>query len=111
MQCDNHICSVKYVKYLYSANCHMVDCSDFIWDTYVYASCIEVYQIFVIYDIYAQFGAHNCFWHMFGNNVRSMYCGWLCFSTCGKMLDLYTHLICLLCDLHMQCSSHISSVI
>ena len=29
MQCGNHICSVIHVKYMYSAHCHMVDCSDF----------------------------------------------------------------------------------
>ena len=29
----------------------------------------------------------------------------------AKMLGLYTHLICWLCDLHMQCGSHICSAI
>ena len=30
VQCGKHICSVTYVNYVYSANCHLVDCSDFI---------------------------------------------------------------------------------
>ena len=30
---------------------------------------------------------------------------------CAKMLGLYAHLICWLCDLDMQCSSNICSVI
>ena len=39
----NHICSVIYAKYVYSAHYHMIDCSDFICGTYI-----------------CQFGGHNC---------------------------------------------------
>ena len=34
-QCSNHICSVIYVKYVFSVHCHMVNCSDFICGTYI----------------------------------------------------------------------------
>ena len=36
LECDSNICSVMYVKYVYSTPCHMVDGSDFICSTYVY---------------------------------------------------------------------------
>ena len=39
VQCGNHICSVIYVKYVYSAHCHMVDCIDFICGIYM---CIHL---------------------------------------------------------------------
>ena len=59
-----HICSVIYVKHVYSCPCHMVDSSDFIsvhiWD----------YQIFGIYGVGSEFGDHICFWYIFGNNIH-----------------------------------------
>ena len=33
VQCAHHICSVIHIKYVYSAHCHLVECSDFIRDT------------------------------------------------------------------------------
>ena len=50
-----HICAmwqpylfVVYVKYVYSAHVQMFDYSDFIFgDIYVYASSIQVYQIYI----------------------------------------------------------------
>ena len=50
-----------------------------------------------------------CFKHIFGNKMKSIYCSWLCFSTCAKMLGLYTYSIHWLCDLHMQYGGHICS--
>ena len=34
----------------------------------------------------------------------------MCFGMCPKMLGLYAHLVCWLCDLHLQCVSHICLV-
>ena len=38
VQCGSHICSVKYIKYVYSAHGHFVDCSDLMWYINVYTS-------------------------------------------------------------------------
>ena len=38
VQFSNHICSVVYFKYVYSAHCHMVDCIDFIC-----GSCMHIH--------------------------------------------------------------------
>ena len=58
VQCGNHICSVVYVKYVYSAHCHMFDCSDFICGTSVYIIHIHLSDILAYL---AQFGGYICF--------------------------------------------------
>ena len=55
------ICSVIYDKYVYSACCHMGDCSDFICVTWLIAVTSHVAHICVIFGTYAEFGGFICF--------------------------------------------------
>ena len=41
VQCGKHICSVIYVKCVYSVHCHVIDCSDFSM-TYI---CLYTFHI------------------------------------------------------------------
>ena len=114
-----HIC-VMWQSYLFSDICHMcVQCPLshawlhwlHMWHRYMYTSSIYIYQTFGIKGN----------WHMaympnlVGIYVSSkylaitweVYIAFGCFLAHGcKMLGLYTHLICWLCDLYMQCGSH-----
>ena len=52
VQCGNHIYSVINVKYVYSAHCHVVDCIDFIYGTYM---CIHLPYKFIRYLAYVTY--------------------------------------------------------
>ena len=80
VQCGGLISLVIHVKYEYRAPCHIADCSDFVCVTYI---CINVpYKpikfIKHVYPIYCMY----LFLHIFGSNMLSTYCSWLCFGTC-----------------------------
>ena len=82
-------CSVMYVKYVYSAHCHMVNCSDFICDTYVYTSSIKTCQIFSIWHICRTLGSAfknmMCFLCFFQGSVfYTFYHQFLFFFNCPK---------------------------
>ena len=75
--CINHICSVIPVTYLYSANCHMVDCSDFICGTYL---CIYLSYKSIKYLAYMSnlVGIYVSYWQFcvlphISKNVASIY--------------------------------------
>ena len=110
VQCGSHIFSVINVKCVYNAPYCIVECSEFIFDTWVYIFHIS-HQIFGIYGISAQFSGHSCFHHISGNNMWSIYCSWLYFGPCAKIFVQYAYLVWWLCDLHLQCSSYSCSVI
>ena len=110
VQCGNHICSVIYLKFVYRVHCHMVDCSDFIYSTYM-CMCLSCKSIKYIVYIPNMVGIF-VFINIFGNNMRSMYCSWLCFRTyVQKHWCVYAHIICQLFEWHMQCGSHICSAL
>ena len=47
-------------------------------------------QILVTCGVFAEFGCHICFWYVFGNNVSSSCCSWLC---CGIYVYIcWTHM-------------------
>ena len=63
------------IKYVYNTPCCRVD--EFICGIYM---CIESPYIHVKYLAYVPNLVGTCFWHIFGNNMWSRSCSWLCFS-------------------------------
>ena len=54
LECGSHICSVVYVKYMYSFPCHLVDASHFIYMPYICAYVPRyACQVIGVYGIYA----------------------------------------------------------
>ena len=79
------------------------------WHIYDYTSFIYDHQIF---GIYGQIHGYNCFRHMFSNAMLMRHYCWLCFlHIFAKMSGHYAHFTEWLCDLYLQCRSHICSVI
>ena len=69
LECGEHICSVIFVKYVYSAPCCMVDVNDFMCGfLFVHTSpYVDVkYFAYMANILFAQFSGHICSWHMFG---------------------------------------------
>ena len=52
VQCSNHIYSVIYVKYVYSAHCHMGDCIDFICGMYMHIHLPYKFMKYLTYMAY-----------------------------------------------------------
>ena len=111
VQFGSHIDSMIYVKYVLSAHCYMVDCSDFICGTNmcIHYPCKSIK--YLSYMACAQFG---------GIFISNTYLAitWKVWIAVGcvlaqmcKLFGLYAHSVCWLCDLHVWCSSHICSVI
>ena len=65
-----------------------------------------------VLDIYAQFGGYICIWNVFHNNGEvkpAVGCVLVIYKK--EMLGLYTYVACWPCELQLECSSHICSVI
>ena len=75
-ECDSHICSVMYVKYMQSAPCWMVGASDLLWHN-MYIHCLYMLSIWYIWYV-SPSGGHS-FCHIFVNNRWSRNYSWLYF--------------------------------
>ena len=87
VQYDNHICSVIYVKYVYSTLCCMIDFSDFIHGTFGHSDSISAHicHIFRIWWSYV-FLVHITYLAI----IWSMYCNWfLLVHLCTNIRSLY----------------------
>ena len=80
---------VIYMKYVYSAPCHIVDASHLICGIHEYTSAICTCQIF---GICAQFVGNICFWHMLAITCEVDIVGCCVLAYVCKMLGPYAHL-------------------
>ena len=93
---------------VYSTPSHMLDTSDIICCTYMHVHPLYSCQKFRIQGIYDQFGRHLL---LANNNVRYFLQLVVFCLVFANMSGLYAHRACWLCDLSLQCDSHIYSVL
>ena len=79
------------------------------WDIYAHTSNRCAHQI---WGIHAKFGGHICIWNIFGNNLWSKSCSWLCFGIYIQNYLIYNvHVACWPSELYLECGGHIGPVI
>ena len=73
-----HLASLYVSVCLYHLVQESFRSTSFIYDTNMHIHPHISTSNIGIYGIYAQFGGHNCFWYIVGNNIWSSSCIWLC---------------------------------